>query len=148
VRGKHTLCVVALQAIKQQSHVVDPKSLECVNDLLSTCVVLRVVFHVVFHDVLSKLTYFQLHSVLVCCVLCVVCCVQFIFQPAEEKGNGANEMVMEGVLENPFVDEVVSSLLVLIFSYVLQGRFVGGEIHVCVCVCLCVCVFVCERERA
>lgn len=32
--------------------------------------------------------------------------VKFLFQPAEERGSGAKEMIAQGVLENPRVDEI------------------------------------------
>ena len=34
--------------------------------------------------------------------------VKFLFQPAEEKGTGAREMIARGVLENPTVDKVLA----------------------------------------
>ena len=35
--------------------------------------------------------------------------VKFIFQPAEEGGHGAREMILDGVLENPEVDTIVAA---------------------------------------
>eukprot|EP01083_Nonionella_stella_P073703 199536_1 len=52
--------------------------------------------------------------------------VKFMFQPAEEGGGGANVMLKEGVLENPYVDEVYALHVVTAIPTYLMATQLGS----------------------
>ncbi len=51
--------------------------------------------------------------------------VKLFFQPAEERGNGAKELIDRGVLENPYVDRVIATHVVPELPYGQMGVFRG-----------------------